>query len=423
MNFHERELRKESASRMRSSLRGLLEHEPFFGTLALRMELSMTSEHESISCDGKTLAYNPEWVADQSSAELQYCIARLVLGCALKHHTRREDRDKLIWNTASLAVCGYLLRQSGYSEPVKIARTGLTDVAYEDDTCENIYDRLKDHQERESQSESDDSESDDDQDQQRRADDSALNKAGELLDSVADKDDSESQQIEEKQWDEAVQQAAQLAKSQGHGSGSMFSKLFEESHRNKADWRALLQRYLLDTTQHDYSWSRPNRRFIDSGLYLPSLHSEGMTELTLAIDTSMSVDVEELQSFWSEIKECAHLIRPNTVRIIQCDDSIRSDVRYDSLDLPDEIRIAGYGGTEYAPVFDLIDEDSDKPHVLIYFTDGICWDIVDAPAYPVIWALSDQKTYDVLGRKDEYERRTHQKLTVGAFGECLLLDS
>ena len=46
-----------------------------------------------------------------------------------------------------------------------------------------------------------------------------------------------------------------------------------QAHRSILDWRSLLRRYMTDAARRDYSWSVPNRRFIDSGLYLPSMHS------------------------------------------------------------------------------------------------------------------------------------------------------
>ena len=256
--------------------------------------------------------------------------------------------------------------------------------------------------------------------------DPAVEQAGELLDAKPKPDDqaeseqpkpeSESEFINshEREWDEAVQQASQIAKSQGHASGNKMMNIFGESHHEPADWRTLLQRYLLDTAKQDYSWGRPNRRFIDSGLYLPSMHSEGIGELTLAVDTSGSINKRELQSFWNEIKACADLIKPSSVRVIQCDRKVNSDERYDALDLPDELQVYGGGGTAYAPVFHHINNDERRPHVVVYFTDGECNDSVREPDYPVIWAVSDEATEYVFGKRSA-------QFTVNKFGDVIRL--
>ena len=56
-----------------------------------------------------------------------------------------------------------------------------------------------------------------------------------------------------------------------------------------ADWRAVLREFVSAHARNDYSWARPNRRFIAQGLYLPGLHSEELGDVVLAVDTSGSI--------------------------------------------------------------------------------------------------------------------------------------
>ena len=74
------------------------------------------------------------------------------------------------------------------------------------------------------------------------------------------------------------------------------------AHASTLDWRTLLRRYMTDTAKSDYSWSLPNRRLIDSGLYLPSIRSEGMETIAVIIDTSGSLPTATLAEFW---RSCA----------------------------------------------------------------------------------------------------------------------
>ena len=73
---------------------------------------------------------------------------------------------------------------------------------------------------------------------------------------------------EEQAWDEAMHQALNLAKAQGKAPG-VVEETIRGAHASTLDWRTLLRRYMTDAARSDYSWSLPNRRFIDSGLYLP----------------------------------------------------------------------------------------------------------------------------------------------------------
>ena len=47
----------------------------------------------------------------------------------------------------------------------------------------------------------------------------------------------------------------------------------------------------------------PHRRFIDQGLYLPSIRSEGIDTIAVIIDTSASLPPQTLAEIWSEVRE------------------------------------------------------------------------------------------------------------------------
>ena len=70
-----------------------------------------------------------------------------------------------------------------------------------------------------------------------------------------------------------MHQALNLAKAQGKAPGAV-EETVRDAHRSTLDWRSLLRRYMTDATARDYSWSVPNRRFIDSGA-LPPLDTLG----------------------------------------------------------------------------------------------------------------------------------------------------
>ena len=54
---------------------------------------------------------------------------------------------------------------------------------------------------------------------------------------------------------------------------------------------------MTDAVNSDYSWRLPNRRFIDSGLYLPSIRSEGIDAIAVIVDTSGSLPAQTLAEF------------------------------------------------------------------------------------------------------------------------------
>ena len=130
-------------------------------------------------------------------------------------------------------------------------------------------------------------------------------------------------------------------------------------HRRDGPGRPRQHRRLADAAAplHDrrdqprYSWSLPNRRFIDSGLYLPSIRSEGIDTIAVIVDTSGSLPAGTLAEFWAEISEIATELQPESVILLQVDAAVQDAAEYAAADLPDEIAIKGRGGTDFRPGF------------------------------------------------------------------------
>ena len=173
---------------------------------------------------------------------------------------------------------------------------------------------------------------------------------------------------EEQAWDEAMHQALSIARAEGKAPGGV-AETVRNAHASTLDWRTLLRRYMTDAASRDYSWSVPNRRFIDSGLYLPSIRSEGIDSIAVIIDTSGSLPAQTLAWFWTELREIAAEIRPERVFVLQVDAALRDAAEYSADDLPEEITLKGRGGTDFRPGFEWLDEQGIQPSVCLYFTD------------------------------------------------------
>ena len=191
----------------------------------------------------------------------------------------------------------------------------------------------------------------------------------------------------EQEWDEARQQAAQSAKAAGKLPGSL-AELLGDAHRHTADWREQLRDFMTATAKNDYTWSRPNRRHIASGLYLPSMHSEAMGSIVLAIDTSGSMSSEDLAAAWAEIRAIADELSPERVIVIQCDTTVTDVAEYDADDLPDTLVTRGRGGTAFSPALARMEDYADAA-VALYFTDLHCYDFGTTPnrPMPLMWIV------------------------------------
>ena len=426
----------ESALRVSDCVTELLRTQPFFGSLALRLPLRPDRTRETLACDGHEIRYSPQWIADTDAHFIGTAIARVMLACGLKHHTRRGERDPERWQLASQLVTHAILRDAGFPLP-----PGAD--AWDGMTVEEAYDRLPDPDENGdgdapdsaatpagaglgdasagAPGEGDDADSDatpdpgddardgsnDEGDETDRGDPQERSGDGPDSDAPASHDPSGTGEImdadersdpnggageapldvigEEQSWDKAMHQALNLAKSEGKLPGRL-EEMVHHAHTTMLDWRTLLRRYMTDAARRDYSWAVPNRRFIDSGLYLPSIHSEGIDTIAVIIDTSGSLCTETLADFWAEVREIATEIQPETVVVLQVDAAVQDAAEYSGFDLPEEIIVTGRGGTDFRPGFAWLDDHATNPGVCLYLTDMICSDYPETPpAYDVVW--------------------------------------
>ncbi len=107
----------ESARRMSDCVTELLRKQPFFGSLVLRLPLRADPTRKTLASDGHEIRYSPGWVAETDAHLIETAMARVVMACALKHHTRRGERDAERWQTASQLVTHALLRDAGFTLP------------------------------------------------------------------------------------------------------------------------------------------------------------------------------------------------------------------------------------------------------------------------------------------------------------------
>jgi len=192
-----------------------------------------------------------------------------------------------------------------------------------------------------------------------------------------------------REWKIAVEQAESVARLAGKLPAGVPRSL-EESNAAGVDWRELLRRAWSDTIPSDYSWMRPNRRHVWSGLFLPGVISEGAGEIVIAVDCSGSVSRRQLGLFQAEIRSILEAQRPNLVHVLYFDTEVHKAKTYQAGQTIN-LTPTGGGGTDFAPCFAWLNKRGIVPQNLIFLTD-LCGTFPDeAPAYPVLWASTETR--------------------------------
>lgn len=163
--------------------------------------------------------------------------------------------------------------------------------------------------------------------------------------------------------------------------------------RRVYDYRRFLKRYAvfreemqLDTESFDYLPYVYSREHYEKLVLLEPLETtevHRLEELVIAIDTSGSCSGKVVQRFMEEtygiLSRQENFFRKMHVVIIQCDSMIQGCAEIHSRqeweDYVKNLKLQGFGGTDFRPVFHLVNQmiDQGKLHSLrglLYFTDG-----------------------------------------------------
>jgi len=206
--------------------------------------------------------------------------------------------------------------------------------------------------------------------------------------------DEASQRLLKAQTDHILKEVADsVLKSKGTIPGEFQSILdrINTSEPAKFDWKGYLRRFTGGSQKIYTKKTRRkfNKRYEDN----PGLKIKPKRHVLVGVDTSGSVNNEELKEFFHEV----HYMHKSgsEVTVIQCDSSIHDVSPYNPRH---EIKLHGRGGTEFQPVIDYYNEHRGKFTCLVYFTDGEC-SPPDNARGSILWVLSStsQENNDLPG--------------------------
>ena len=251
---------------------------------------------------------------------------------------------------------------------------------FEGKSAEEIYSRLKHEQQEGNKAGDKDAQSGQDEPEQ----------PGEVMDAPAPDGSPQASPADlsdaKAEWEIASLMAESVAKKRGHGS-SFAEGILDGIKNPRVPWAEVLREFFTSTAQADLTWSRPNRRFFTLGFYLPSLRSEAMGDIVVAIDTSGSCSHAQ-EAFTAEMQAIAGDCDPERVHFVYCDSAVQKVVTFERGEPIELTRVRG-GGTDFRPVFDWVDEQGLQPSALVYLTDLAGAFPGMAPDYPVLWATVD----------------------------------
>ncbi len=365
--------------RLQKAVMAIMAHDKYVGLSSVLMigDRTVDDTVPTACTNGRDEMYGRAFVDGLNDAELRFLILHECYHKMYQHLTTWKhlyDKHPKVANVACDYVINIQLVDGDNGEGfIKMPKVGLLDAQYRDmDTAQvfhQVYDSLP--------------EGDDGRGVGDSLDDHGWEEAEQL--SEEEKGDLE------REVEEAIRQGVLVAGKLGSGG----ARDLEELLKPQIDWRDVLREFISTTCAgKDFStWARPNRRFVSTGVYMPSGISEKVGELVIAIDTSASIGQCELTTFLSEIKSVCDNVRPERIRLLYWDTRVCADETYDHAEtdtLVQSTKPAGGGGTDVSCVSEYMTEHKIDPQAVIVFTDGYVYDW-GTWTCPVLWAVYDNK--------------------------------
>lgn len=196
------------------------------------------------------------------------------------------------------------------------------------------------------------------------------------------------------EFKEAIARAAAAAKASGGVPGA-FKSMIDEIMEPQVQWKEHIRMLVTGKVGHRReTWATPNRRrlVLNPIIYLPGRTGHGARLVVCAVDSSGSVDDNQIAAFMAEMGAILNDCRPKEVMVIWCDHAVQRIDTARSLDELADIRVKGApgrGGTSFKPPFKHVEKAGIVPDTLVYLTDmypNDGWPV--EPKYPVIWCAT-----------------------------------
>lgn len=353
----------------------LVIQQPFFAGIVLRRPLVWDDSIPTacINPQGR-IRLNPEFIASLSVAQVKFLLCHEALHYVLLHAARLGGKHAGAWNIACDAVINDTLRDAGIGEFIE----GGVNVP------NARHDKAEDHYRVPPPGEG-----------QHLGDDGGGNGPGGIGNDLEPGDGPPMTEAERSELEANVKielvQAAKAAKIAGKLPANIARMVGDLLEGVPIPWHKKLERFMTSLAGSEQSWSRPNRRFVHAGMYMPGQKPTlALGTVVVAVDTSGSIGARELAEFSYQLNCIMEQARPEKVQVVYCDSEINHVDEFSGDDLPLVLNPHGGGGTDFRPVFEFADTLPEAPDCIIYLTD-LYGPMPDSSLYPTMWVTTESE--------------------------------
>ncbi len=399
---------KNYSKRILSARTHILLNNGFFGILLMHLKFGLEEGINTAATDGMKIVFDPKFLDGITDKELEFILMHELMHVVLKHPFRLNDDD--LSNIACDIVVNSTIKHAmgDNDDSISVKNFGgvsmhLTPEGQEgylysvEEIYKILYTAIK-----------------------KDGYDSVMNKIfGNEGDSSKDKNKNEDKTVDSHEkwgsvgkdvsddWDKRIVDTCNVLKRQGQSASipKIIEILYDELTSPQLDWRMLLNDFISEEI-NDYSFTPPDRRYQDSGFFLPDFNDvdASVNELLFMVDTSGSMSITEISEVYNEIKGAIDQFNGKLEGYLGFFDSVVvPPVKFSNIDELKVIKPRGGGGTSFYAVFEYIEEhQEDFPSLqcIIILTDGHSNYPKEEIAHgiPVLWIINNEKMTPPFGK-------------------------
>lgn len=389
----------------------------FISSIVFHLKFKWNTQISTAKTNGIDLEFNPKFFKLLSPKQRVFVLAHEGWHVALKHLNRFKafsdsPQEAKLWNIAADYVINLMCHKAGMDtiqspiideNGVMIYEKSLLDSRFEGMSTDEVYMFLK--QEREKQQQQQGSNGSQGSNGNNQGTGFKVPQKPDMDDLGHTPEGMSEAQLEEI-IDDIIINAAVTAQMKGE-YGTIPGNIQADIQKIIAPplpWHVLFMRFMTSFAKNDYSYSRPNRRYLPD-IVIPTLHSPSVEKIVFACDISASVSDEEFSLYLAKIEEARRIINPKETHIITFDTAVKDHYIYLPTDRITKFPFKGRGGTDPKCVLDYIDREKNKPTFLVFFSDMDFCSPENKPPYPVLWVGVNvwRKPHVNFGQYIEYD--------------------
>lgn len=367
----------------------------------------------SIATDGENLYYDPAYLSERylrGSAAVNRAYLHTILHCMLRHLRKKQGKVPELWDLSCDIAVESILDDLHYrcleegTSPLKLKIYGQCRAEMPVLTAEGIYRHLL----RAAYPEY----------ELARLQRAFLQDDHGLWDMEKNNEQSKRQDENWQDRSEKTQTAMETVLAGQATGGEAVLEQVKVAARDDVDYRAFLRRFAVPREVMAVDGDSFDYIFYTYGLSLygnmplvepPETKEEKRIEdFVIAVDTSMSTSGDLVRQFlactYSILRSTETFTRKVNIRILQCDDQIRSDTPIHDLEglreYMEHFELKGGSATDFRPVFDHVARLQKEGAFtslrgLIYFTDGMGFYPKRRPPYDAAFVLLEEPPMSV----------------------------